>query len=251
MKNLRTKFVGRCYYRYDELPTTMEVARRLAREGALEGTVVIADVQTAGRGRLGRSWLSPHGSLAMSIILRPSFDHLPYMIMIASLAVVRAVEQITGLGCSIKWPNDVLIGSKKLSGILIESEMSQGVVNYAIVGIGVNVNIDPSVFPEISKIATSLSCEFGQEVDRDEFTCALLLELEQLYLSLQAGGCSSVYREWKEYLETLGKDVTVKCGEQVERGMAEDVTEKGSLLLRRADGSLIEIMTGDVTIVKE
>ncbi len=251
LKNLKSTFIGQCCYRYSELPTTMEVARKLAREGAPEGTVVIADVQTAGRGRLGRSWLSPQGSLAMSLVLRPPLEYLPGMVMIASLAVVRAIEKMTGLGCVIKWPNDVLIGGKKVCGILVESETAAKQINYAILGIGVNVNFDPSVFPEISEIATSISYELGREVDREEFSCLLLFELEKLYLKLQAGGYSSVYKRWRERLETLGKLVTVKSADGVEKGRAEDVTEHGSLLLRRTDGSLVEIVAGDVTVVKE
>lgn len=251
MKGLKTKFVGRYCCRYSELPTTMETARKLAREGVPEGTVVIADVQTAGRGRLGRSWFSPLGGLAMSVIFKPSLAHLPYMVMIASLAVVKAIKKITGLRCSIKWPNDVLIGNKKVCGILMESEMVSGQVNFVILGVGVNINFDPSILPEISDIATSLSRELGREVDRDKFTCALLFELEKLYLNVQAGGSNSVYKEWKGYLETLGKWVIVKSGQQVDRGKAADVTEQGSLILRRADGSLIELMAGDVTIVKD
>ncbi len=243
--------MGRCCYRYSQLPTTMETARRLAMEGALEGTVVIADIQTAGRGRLGRSWFSPLGGLAMSVILKPPIDCLPGMVMIASLAVLSAIEKMTGLKCAIKWPNDVLIRGKKACGILVESEMTEKQVNHVILGIGVNINFDPSVFPEISDIATSLSYELGKRVDVEEFACALLFELERLYLELRTGGYSIVYKQWREHLETLGKPVAVRSGQQVERGVAEDVTEKGSLLLRCADGGLIEIMAGDVTVLKE
>lgn len=229
----------------------METARQLAEDKAPEGTIVIADVQSAGRGRLGRSWLSPHGSLAMSVILRPPLDCLPGMIMVASLAVLRTIEQTTGLRCTIKWPNDVLIGGRKVCGILVESETTGKQLNYVVLGIGVNINFDTSVFPEISEIATSLSRELGRDVDKEEFTCALLFELEKLYLELLAGGYKTVYQQWRKHLETLGKLVTIRSGEQVERGKAEEVTEKGSLLLRRADGSLVEILTGDVTVVKE
>jgi len=229
----------------------METARKLAKEEASEGTVVIADVQTAGRGRSGRSWLSPQGSLAMSIVLRPPLDYLPGMVMIAALAVVRAIEEMTGLRCAIKWPNDVLVSGKKVCGILVESEAAGKQINYVILGVGVNINFEPSVFPEIAEIATSISHELGKEIDREEFICLLLFELEKLYLELQAGGCSSVYRQWRERLETLGKLVNIRSEQKVERGIAEDVTEDGSLLLRRADGSLVEIVAGDVTVVKE
>lgn len=251
MQGLNTRFVGQRCYRYYEVPTTMEVARKLAKEGAPEGTVVIADTQTAGRGRLGRSWFSPRGGLAMSVIFKPAIEHIPYMVMVASLSVVEAVKQTTGIICSLKWPNDVLIGGKKVCGILIENEMTAGQVSFTIVGIGVNINFDPSTFPEISDTATSLSCELGKSVDSDEFVRALLFELERLYLQIRAGKTYGVYRLWKERLETLRKWITVKSGQQVEEGRAVDVTEKGSLVLQRADNSLIEIMAGDVTIIKE
>lgn len=247
--HLNTKFVGRELYYYRRLATTMEAAKKLARKGAAEGVVVIAGTQTAGRGRIGRTWLSPGGSLAMSVMLKPPLANLPQLIMIASLAVVRAIKKVAGLETQIKWPNDVLIKSKKVCGILIENEVKGGRVNFAIIGIGVNINFDPLAFPEIAEIATSLSHELGAEISRVELISALLCELEQLYLEAQAG--APVYREWQEKMETLGRQIQVKTGETVEQGKAETVTEKGNLILRRADGSLAEIVAGDVTIVKE
>lgn len=246
---LNTKFVGRQLHYYPSLTSTMEVAKKVAIEGAAEGTVVIADKQTAGRGRLGRAWLSPKGSLAMSIILKPSLKSLPQLIMIASLAVVRAIRKVAGLETQIKWPNDVLIKSKKVCGILIESEVKGDRVNFAIIGIGINVNLNPLAFPKISAIATSLSHELGKEVPKDELTGALLYELEQLYLEAQAG--ASIYKEWQKHMETLGRWIQVRAGESVEQGKAETVTENGNLLLRRADGSLAEIVVGDITVIKD
>ena len=221
----------------------------MANKGAAEGTVVIAGTQTAGRGRIGRTWLSPKGSLAMSIMLKPTLDNLPQLIMIASLAVVRAIKQIADLETQIKWPNDVLIKGKKVCGILIENEVKGDKINFAIIGIGINVNFDPLAFPEIEEIATSLSYELGAEISKVELISTLLFELEQLYLEAQAG--APVYREWQENMDTLGRWLQVKTGETVEKGKAETVTEKGNLILRRADGSLAEIVSGDVTVVKE
>jgi BirA family biotin operon repressor/biotin-[acetyl-CoA-carboxylase] ligase len=227
----------------------METARELAKKGTAEGTVIIADTQTAGRGRLGRAWLSPEGSLAMSLILKPSLDNLPQLVMIASLAVVRTIKKVAGIETQIKWPNDVLIKGKKVCGILIENEVKGDRVNFAIIGIGINVNFDPLSFPEISDIATSLSHELGAEVSKVELASALLSELEQLYLEAQAG--APVYREWQENMEMLGMWIQVKTGETVEQGKAETVTENGNLILRRADGSLTAIVAGDVTVIKD
>ena len=246
---LNTKFVGRQLYYYHRLATTMETAKELVKKGADEGAVVIAGTQTAGRGRIGRTWLSPEGSLAMSVILKPSLDKLPQLIMIASLAVVRAIKNVAGIETQIKWPNDVLIKGKKVCGILIENEVKGGKVNFAIIGIGININFEPLAFPEITEIATSLSHELGTELSKIELTSALLSELEQLYLETQTG--VPIYREWQKNMETLGRWIQVDTGKTMEQGTAETVTESGNLILRRTDGSVVEISAGDVTVIKE
>lgn len=248
-RQLNTRFIGQQLHYYHSLTSTMEVARKAAIEGATEGTVVIADEQTSGRGRLGRTWLSPEGNLAISVILRPSPDELPQLTMIASLAVVQTVRQVTGLVARIKWPNDVLIKDKKVCGILIESEVKGNKVSFATIGIGININLNPIAFPEISAIATGLSYELGKEVSSAEFAGTLLTELEQLYLATQAG--VPVYKKWRENMDTLGKWIRVRTGETVQEGRAETVTECGNLSLRCTDGSLAEIVAGDVTILKE
>jgi BirA family biotin operon repressor/biotin-[acetyl-CoA-carboxylase] ligase len=246
---LTTKFVGRHLYYYHQLPTTMETARELARKGAAEGSVVIAGTQTAGRGRLARTWLSPEGSLAMSIILKPPLKNLPQLVMIASLAVVRAIKQVSGLQTQIKWPNDIMLKGKKVCGILIENEVKEGRVNFAVIGIGININFNPQDFPEIADIATSLSHEAGTEISHIDLAGTLLDELERLYLAAQDG--APVHREWQQNMETLGRRIKVDTGKTVEHGLAETVTENGNLLLRHADGSLIEIVAGDVTVLKD
>lgn len=246
---LTTKFVGRQLYYYPKLTSTMEVAREKAQEGANEGTVIIADEQTLGRGRLGRTWLSPQGNLAVSIILKPSLDSLHQLIMIASLSVVHAIKQVVGIDSEIKWPNDVLVEGKKVCGILIENEVKDNTVSFAIVGIGINVNLDPLAWPEISNMATSLSYESGKEVKKDELASVLFSEFEQLYLETKSG--APIHKEWQTNMRTLGKWVQVKAGDVVEQGKAETVTECGNLILRRADGSLADIMAGDVTIIKD
>jgi BirA family transcriptional regulator, biotin operon repressor / biotin---[acetyl-CoA-carboxylase] ligase len=246
---LNTRFVGRQLYYYHQLPTTMETAKELVKKGAPEGTVVIAGTQTTGRGRIGRTWLSPEGSLAMSVILMPALNKLPQLVMIASLAVVRAIKQVAGLETHIKWPNDVMIKGKKVCGILIENEVKGGKVNFAVIGIGINVNFNPLDFPEIAAISTSLSHETGAEISNVELIKTLLVELERLYLKAQTG--AAVYKEWQKNMDTLGQWIKVQTGKTVEQGKAEEVTENGNLILRRDDGSLAEIVAGDVTVIKE
>ena len=245
-KGLKTRFVGQRVIHYPSLTSTMEVAKREAQQGAAEGTVVIADEQTAGKGRLERVWLSPRGNIAMSIILYPSLSYLPSLIMLASLAVVRSIEAATGLKSQIKWPNDVLINGRKVCGILIESDVQGNTVNYSIIGIGINVNIRLADFPEILPIATSLSHELGRDVSRLSVIRYLLVEIEKLYLTLSTGG--SVYQEWRDSLVTVGRRVRVTTGQAIYEGVAESVAADGSLLLRGSDGSLTKIVAGDVTL---
>lgn len=244
--NLGTRFIGQRILYHPRLPSTNDIAKRQAQQGAAEGTVVIADEQSAGKGRMQRTWLSPKGSIALSVILYPSLTHLSSLIMVASLAVAHCIEQVTNLKTQIKWPNDVLVNGKKVCGILVESDVKGKTVDYAIIGIGINVNLRLSGFPEIPSTATSLSHELGEEVSRLEMIRCLLVETERLYLALSTG--ESVYQEWRDRLVTLGKKVQVKSGKTTYQGMAESVASDGSLLLRQPDGSLIKIVAGDVTL---
>ncbi len=244
--NLETRFIGQRVIYYPSLTSTMDIARRQAQRGAAEGTVVLAEEQTAGRGRIKRAWLSPKGNIALSIILHPSSVYLSPLIMVASLAVVHCIEKVGGLKSQIKWPNDVLVNEKKVCGILIESDVRGNIVDHAIIGIGINVNLKSSDFPEVSPIATSLSHELGRDVSRLDMIRCLLVETERLYLALPAG--ESVYQEWRDRLVTLGKKVQVSSGEATYNGIAESVASDGSLLLRQSDGSLTKIVAGDVTL---
>ncbi len=244
--DLGTSFVGQRVICYSSLRSTMEVAKREAQRGAAEGTTIIADEQTAGRGRTKRVWLSPKGSIALSVILYPAVAHLPSLVMLASLAVAHSIEAVTGLKTQTKWPNDVLINGKKVCGILIESEVLGNTVTYVIVGIGLNVNLRLADFPDILPIATSLSDELGRNVSRVELIRRLLVEMERLYLTLPAGG--SVYEEWRERLVTVGRRVSVQWGETRHEGIAESVARDGSLMLRHPDGSLTKVLAGDVTL---
>jgi BirA family biotin operon repressor/biotin-[acetyl-CoA-carboxylase] ligase len=246
IKDLKTRFVGQRIIYHPALTSTMDVARAEARRGAVEGTIIVADEQIAGRGRLQRVWLSPSGNIALSVILRPTLACLPSLTMLASLAVAHSIEAVTALKPRLKWPNDVLIGGKKVCGILIESNARADKVDYAIIGIGINVNLRLEDYPEILPIATSLSHELKKEVSRLNLLRHLLVEIEKLYLAISAG--QSIFEEWRDNLVTLGKRVRVKSGDAVQEGIAESVTIDGSLLLRRPDGTLSKILAGDVTL---
>ncbi len=245
-RNLKTDFIGKKVIAYPSLSSTNDIAKREAKKGAREGTVILAEEQTAGRGRLKRAWLSPKGSIALSIILHPTPTQLPYLIMVASLAVARCIEKVGGLETQIKWPNDVLIKGKKVCGILIESDVRGSAVDYAVIGIGINVNLKPADFPEIAATATSLAQELGREISRREMIRCLLEEAENLYLALPEG--DSVFREWRDRLVTLGKEVGLISGKTSYKGVAESVASDGSLLLRQPDGNLIKIVAGDVSL---
>ena len=245
-ENLETRFIGQRVIYYSRLTSTMEIARLEAQRGAAEGTVIVAGEQNEGRGRVSRIWLSPEGNIALSVILYPSLAYLPYLIMIASLAVVRSIKVVTGLESQIKWPNDVLINGRKVCGILIESSVRGSTVDCAIIGIGINVNLRLCDFPGIQQTATSLSDKLGRDVSRLSIIRNLLVDLERRYLALQAGG--AIYEEWRDSLVTLGRKVRVKSDESTYEGVAESVAMDGSLLLRRTDGSLARIVAGDVSL---
>lgn len=227
----------------------MDTARQEARQGAKEGTVVIAGEQTKGKGRLQRTWFSPSGNIAFSIILYPNIAILPYLIMIASLAVGYGIETVTGLKTQIKWPNDILIGGKKVGGILIENEVKGNRVSYTIIGIGINVDLKVSEFTEIATTATSLKRESEKVIQRTKIIRSLLIEFERLYLSLPAA--EPIYKAWRDRLATLGRKVKVKTGNITLEGIAESVDTSGALMLRQADDSLIRIIAGDITLREE
>jgi BirA family biotin operon repressor/biotin-[acetyl-CoA-carboxylase] ligase len=241
---LNTHLIGGRVLHYPSLPSTMEAAREEAARGATEGTVIVANEQTAGHGRLGRAWLSPQGSISVSVVLYPDVADLPYLIMIASLAVARSIEALTGLEALLKWPNDVLVNGRKVAGILIESSMGRKAVDYAVMGIGININVDMSVFPEIAATATSLSGELHSSVSRLRVVRRLLVELDGLYKAPR----QAIYGEWRSRLTTLGRQVCVVSGGDAQYGRAESVTADGGLMLRRDDGSLTRVLTGDVSL---
>ena len=222
----------------------MDVAREEAVAGAPHGAVVFAEEQTAGRGRFGRRWVSPAGkNLYLTLVLRPDAGRLRRLSMVAPLALCRAIESVTSLRPAIKWPNDVLVGERKLAGVLIEGESSGADLLFALVGIGLNVN-DPIDDPDIAGIATSLSRETGIETPREPVLAALLNELEGAYSAPSA----DLYGEWRSRIAILGQPVRLTFRDEVYEGTAEDVDDEGSLILRLTDGTQKTFEAGEVTL---
>jgi BirA family biotin operon repressor/biotin-[acetyl-CoA-carboxylase] ligase len=237
--------------RLDTVGSTNTVARELAERGEPEGLVVTAEEQTAGRGRMGRQWRVPRGtSLQLSLLLRPPLapEHAPRLTIMAGLAVARTLERAYGLGCALKWPNDVLLNGKKVAGILSEASMQGDALAFVILGIGVNLNYAMNEFPEFVPFATTVQDALGHPVDRTELETGLLDELTAYYDRVRAG--DSLRGEYRARLEMLGRDIRVAVGGEILQGVARDVDDDGSLLLEQGD-AMVKLMAGDVTILKE
>src|SRR5271170_7611989 len=248
------KIIGRDIRVFKETTSTNDVIEKLARDGVKEGVVVFAESQTKGRGRLGRKWISPaHKGLWFSILLRPDLrpQETTQLTVASATALRRAIQSETGLKPEIKWPNDILIGGKKVAGILTELSAELDKVRYVILGIGIDVNLDAGEFPaELKKIATSLKIEAGEIISRAELATAILRALDEDYSRICAGKFSGVADEWEENCVTIGKNVTVQIGERKIRGRAESLDDDGALLLRTEHGHLERITGGDVTLEK-
>lgn len=245
-RRLRTRYLGRNLLYLDTTSSTQDVARAEVERGGPVGTAVLAEEQTAGRGRLGRAWVSPAGkNIYVTLVMRPPAPKLRVLSIVSPLAIAEALEGI-GLAPRLKWPNDVMVGGRKIAGILIETELSGDAVKYALVGIGLNVNFDVEATPEIADTATSVRRELGRDASREELLAALLNVFEARYEQALEG--DAVYQVWRSRLETLGRRVRATLGERVEEGVAEDVDAEGNLLVRRDDGRLAVVEAGDVTL---
>ena len=271
---LTTQVFGRELAVLPRTGSTNDVAKDLAARGAPEGTVVVADEQTAGRGRLARRWLAPPRTcLLCSLLFRPDLPPIQAqrLTMLCSLAAADAIEQVAGLSVHLKWPNDLVAKSqigksanqqiadlqspfsilhpptwRKLAGILTETGITGERLDFAVVGIGVNVNVEPQVLPTLAPDATSILAEVGCPVDRVALLVAFLAGVERRYQGLRAG--ESPYREWAVRLATLGQPVEVSTPAGVLAGVAESVDEDGALLLRLPDGGWRRLLAGDVTL---
>jgi BirA family biotin operon repressor/biotin-[acetyl-CoA-carboxylase] ligase len=249
-----TKVIGRDIRVFEETTSTNDVIEKLARDGVKEGAVVFAESQTKGRGRLGRKWTSPtHKGLWFSILLRPKLSpqETTQLTVASAIALRRAIKNVTGVSADIKWPNDLLIGGKKVVGILTEMSAEVDRVRHVILGIGVDVNQDATEFPpELRKIATSLKVEAGVEICRAELAVEILRELDFDYARICGGKFSTVADEWEAGCATIGKKVSVQMGARLIRGCAESLDDDGALLVRTEHGHLERIIGGDVTLEK-
>ena len=269
--HLKTRTIGATLHVHDEVDSTNRVLADLAREGAPNGTVVVAESQTAGRGRQGRRWVSPAGvNLYLSVMLdgTASSTVTGWFPLLAAVAVARAIKHETGLSTTVKWPNDVEVSQegqshpptpgaprrapsrgRKIAGILAEATGGdQNNRRIVVVGIGVNVNAPNESFPaELQARATSLLSETGRPADRAELLATLLLEIERLYDSVLAQGTAGIREAYLHLSNTIGKQVRVELvgGEKIQ-GTAESIALDGALCLRAVDGTVVEIRAGDV-----
>ncbi len=240
---------------YEQLESTNETATALSVDKDIEGGVVIlTDAQSRGKGRLGRTWVSPPGAnIYMSIILKPELSpkDSTLLTLLAAVASATALRKASGLAVSIKWPNDLMIADKKAGGILTEVRFEPDKIKVAVIGIGINVNIEKKDFPdEIKNIATSLKEETGQAYARSNIIVLLLKEIEAWYKLLMKKGRGPLLEEWNELSCTIGKRVTVSSSKEVFAGKAEGIDEEGLLMIRLQSGVLKKVTAGDVTILK-
>ncbi len=239
---------------FDSVSSTNSTAMELASQGCREGTVVLADSQTAGKGRLGRTWISPAGrNLYMSVVLRPEI--LPRdataLTLLAAVACASAIRRISAIPLSIKWPNDLIVGHRKIGGILTEVRADIDRINYAVVGIGVNVNLTPDDIPdEIKAIATSIFMESRGNISRNELAEAVITELDKWYGILFTEGKKVIMDEWLELSSTIGRPVHVVTGSLTFDGVAEGIDDEGVLIVRLADGTYRKVSAGDVTMLR-
>lgn len=247
---LRTRWLGQSgVFSFDVVESTNAEAKRLAQEGAPQGTLIVADAQAGGRGRLGRTWVSPSGSgLYVSVVLRPA--HPPEwstrLTLAAGVAAACAIQQV-GSEPRLKWPNDILIADRKVGGILTQVAFNRKQIEYAVLGIGINVNTEQDEFPmSIRDLATSLRLSLGKSVSRINLLQSLLQQFEYWHESLDAAHFSTILGIWSEFDTTLGRFVEVSLPGRRVIGIAEALEPDGSLLVRDETDRLHRIVAGDV-----
>jgi BirA family biotin operon repressor/biotin-[acetyl-CoA-carboxylase] ligase len=250
LPKLNTKHFGRNLRLLDSVPSTQDELRQLAEEGALEGTLVIAEEQTSGRGRMGRSWVSPAGKgIWMSLLLRPPvpLPLTPQLTLLTAVALSRAISRIVPVTIGIKWPNDLLVGGKKISGILLESAAEDERLRYVVVGMGISVNLDPTDYPEELLVkAASLKMVSGNAVNRSDLIAAILEEFERLYELYLEEGFATIRALWEAHAVTLNNQTLLHTPQGSIQGVPRGLDDMGGLLVEMEDGSFRTIYSAEV-----
>ncbi|WP_238380673.1 biotin--[acetyl-CoA-carboxylase] ligase [Methanolobus vulcani] len=243
---LKTSLIGNDVRYYSELESTNSTAREIA-PSASEGTVVLAETQKNGRGRMGTEWQSVPGGLWLSLILKPSIplENLSKVTLVAGIAVANTLRNM-GVDAHIKWPNDVLVKGKKICGILTEVSAEIGKVDYVVLGIGINVNVKlPDLKDDIRRDSTSIANEIGKPIDRTSFLASLLYELEQQYIRFKTRQFAEIVDEWINLSDTIGRNVKVTTPIKLIEGKAVGITEKGALVVLDKNNKKHEIIAGN------
>ncbi|MCL5267602.1 MAG: biotin--[acetyl-CoA-carboxylase] ligase [Bacteroidetes bacterium] len=240
-------------YRFDKIDSTNSHLLKLADEGFPEGSVVVADEQTGGRGRFGRKWESePLSNLLFSVLLRPVFlerDEVFVLTFSAAVAVAEAIEDVAKVRPELKWPNDVLLGSRKVCGILLESVFSSDDLSSVVLGVGLNVN--QRHFPaEISARATSLSVYTGKKFDRDEILSAILGKFASIYETVRARDFYSVMKKWRDRSNMFGRKIRLRLADKVYEGICDEITDDGAIVVQTSTG-FKTFTAGEISIIGE
>ncbi|MBW2017245.1 MAG: biotin--[acetyl-CoA-carboxylase] ligase [Deltaproteobacteria bacterium] len=250
-ESLRGKLFSVNFVYKKTVDSTNRLAKDLGRRGAPDGTLVLAEQQSAGRGRRGRKWLSQgHANLLFSLGLRPGIpvERAFVLTMVLALSAVDGIREVAGVLPMIKWPNDLYLGGRKLAGILSEFSVKDDRIDYLVLGMGINVNWAPGHNPELSYPATSLLQETRRPIDREELLLCILQYFEKSYPSVTSGDISGFYRRWNELSLVLGREVMIESSGEVYRGTALGIDDKGALLLREPGGGERRILAGDVSL---
>jgi BirA family biotin operon repressor/biotin-[acetyl-CoA-carboxylase] ligase len=249
---LETERFGKHIHFHESIGSTQKEAHRLAYEGAPEGTVVVAEEQRTGRGRLGREWFSlPKRGIWMSMVVRPDLppQRAPQFTLIAAVAAALAIVDVTGLQPEIKWPNDILVNGKKVVGILTELQAEADKISSLIIGVGMNVNHDPEDFPEsVRKTATSLSMEKGAKIPRAKLVQSFLAYFEKYYAIYLEKGFAPIKLLWETYAISLGKVITATTITGKVAGKAAGITDDGILIIEDQYGNIHEIYSADIEL---
>jgi BirA family biotin operon repressor/biotin-[acetyl-CoA-carboxylase] ligase len=249
---LKTKILGQQVHSYQTVKSTNLLAYKLAEAGSPEGTMIISEKQTAGRGRMGRDWFSPSKvGLWMSLILKPDIppSKVAGLSVCAGLALAQTIESLFGLETKIKWPNDCLIDHKKLAGILLELSAEIDQIRFVIMGLGINVNQKRSDFPlALQDKATSIRIELSEKVSRLEILKSFLERFEKIYLVFRKKGLGAYRQEIKRCSSVLNKEVKIKFGDEIITGKAWDIDDNGSLLVKTKEGTKT-VVAGEVSLL--